>query len=93
MFDIYNSTGYDLYQPFENVDQWVIDDHNIAYHGTLKEVCQYMITRLDFFMDDVEDGLILLADYLHRGDNLIHFGCYRTAIFTTKKEEKYERTG
>jgi hypothetical protein len=88
MFEKYNSSGYDLYQPFENIDQWVIDDHNQAYHGSLREVCQYMIKKLDFNFQDIEDGLMLLADYAYRGDNACHFGIYRTCIYTYDRDEK-----
>ena len=94
MFDIYNSSGYDLYQPFPELDQWVIDDKNgHAFYGSLKDVTKYMLTKLDFYMDDIEDGLMLLADYMHRGDSGCHFGMYKTAVYTFKKEDKYERTG
>lgn len=92
MFEQYNSSGYDLYQPFPDLDQWVIDDHSNAYHGTLKEVVKYMISRLDFEMDDIEDGLNLLADYMqYKGDNAVHMGAFRSAIFTFKKEVNCEQ--
>ena len=92
MFETYNSSGYDLYRPDENTDHWVFDDrNNIVYRGKLKEVVQYMVQRFDFYLDDVLDGLDLLANNVDRGDNCIHYGVYKTAIFTTKKEVNYER--
>jgi hypothetical protein len=89
MFETYNTNGYDLYQPFENIDQWVIDDKSEAFHGTLKEVCQYMITKLDFQMEDIEEGLMLLADNISRNHNALHFGAFRSIIYTFKKEDKH----
>jgi len=92
MFETLTSTAYDLYQPFPNVDQWVIDNrNNHKMHGTLKEICLYMVKNLGFKFENIEDGLNMLADYIHRGDNGIHFGTLKTSIYTFKKEEKYER--
>ena len=90
MFETYNSSGYDLYQPFPDLDQWVIDDKNTqAYHGTLKEVVKYMVQKLDFDFYDVEDGLMLLADIPFH--NNIHFGMFKSPIFTSKKEVSHEQ--
>lgn len=91
MFDTYNSSGYDLYQPFPETNQWVIDDHNQPYHGTLKEVAKYMVQKLDFQFEDVEDGLNLLANNFSESHNSVHFGIFKSCIYTSKKEVNYER--
>lgn len=86
MYELYNSAGYDLYQPFEGVDQWVIDPKSsAAYHGSLKEVVKFMINELGFHMEDVEDSLNFLADNIHQGHNAIHIGMARTSIYTFEK--------
>jgi hypothetical protein len=88
MFETYNNSGYNLYQPFSDLDQWVIDDHSKAFHGTLVEVVKYMVQKLDFDIDDVEDGINLLADNIDL-HNAIHFGMFKTCIYTFNHEEKY----
>ena len=89
MFDVYNSAGYDLYQPFSDLDQWVLDPKSSqACHGTLKEIVKFMTQRYGFSMENIEDGLNLLADNLDRGDNSIHFGSFKTAIFTCNLRRK-----
>lgn len=90
MFDVYNSTGYDLYQPFDNTDQWiVVSNSSRAYAGTLKEIVIYIIEKFDFRMDDIEDGLNLIADNIWQDHDAVHFGCYKTAIFSFNYEEKH----
>jgi hypothetical protein len=82
MLDKYNSNGYDLYEPFSN--QWVIDlkDGN-AFHGKLTDVLSYMINKLGFHIDDIEDGLF----EMNRSEmNAAHFGCLKSFIFTFNKE-------
>lgn len=92
MFDVYNSSGFDLYQPFPDLDQWVIDTKfNHAMHGTLKEVCKLMVEKLGFEMDDILDGLKMIADNVERGDNCCHFGIYKSPIYSNKKEVSHER--
>lgn len=93
MFETYNSAGYDLYQPFENIDKWVIDCKNIsAYSGSLKEVIEFMIKKLDFNFENIENGLMLLADNIRQGHNGCHFGIYKSCIYSFKKDGDYERS-
>lgn len=93
MFEKYNSSGYDLYQPFEGVDQWVIDpkDSN-ACHGTLREVVKFMVDKLYFRVEDIDFALNFLLDSVESGSvdhNAIHFGMYKSAIYTFNHEGKY----
>lgn len=91
MFDHYNFSGYDLYQPFENIDQWVIDMRNgQSYHGTLKQVIKYMIQRLDFYFEDIEEGLEVLAGNSYQEHNSCHFGLNKTFIYSFKKKIEYQ---
>lgn len=92
MFDVYTSSGYDLYQPFENIDQWVIDSKNgQACHGTFKEVVQFMIQKLGFRMEDIEFAIDLFLDSSEMDTltNAVHFGINKTAIYTFNYEEHY----
>lgn len=93
MFDIFNSSGFDLYRPFTEIDQWVVDTKNGSpVHGTLKECVIFMTKKLGFQMKDIENGLSLFMDNFDSKHNLIHFGALRTPIFTKYKEVNYERS-
>jgi hypothetical protein len=92
MFDTYKPTGYDLYQPFDSVDQWVIDINCCeSYHGTFKQVVEFMIKKLDFYLTDIESALDLFLGDSERftGSNCIHFGINKTAIFICNYKEFY----
>lgn len=90
MFETLNINGYDLYQLPNHPDQWAVRTGGIGFsQGTLKYVVLYMIDRLGFHMDDIEEGIYLLADNVKQEHNCIHFGALRTPIFTFKKEENY----
>ncbi len=92
MYETYNSYGYDLYQPFPQLDRWVLDLRNgQAYHGTLLEVLKYMKEKLDFRIDDIEEGLTALADNTHLEYNAIHFGIMKSLLYPYKKEIDHER--
>lgn len=90
MFETYNTSGFDLYQPFSEIDQWVLDPKSSqAMHGNLKEVVNFMIDKLDFYGYDIELALNLLANNIQNDDNAIHFGVNKTPIFTFNQETKY----
>jgi len=94
MYETYNSTGYDLYQPFPELDQWVISNKSgLAYHGTFKEVVKLMVEKFDFYVKDIEMGVEILLDSIALDDttNMLHFGINKTAIFTANYEEHYGR--
>lgn len=92
MFETLNTNGYDLNQLPNHPDLWTIDPKSSEpYFGTLKEVVVYMLNSLKFEMDCIEEGINLLADNVSNKHNSIHFGAFRTPIFTFKKEEKYDR--
>jgi hypothetical protein len=84
MFERYNSAGYDLYQPFPELNQWVIDLKNgQAYHGKFNEVVSYMVSNLDFYFQDIE---IAVKEMTDKWNNCAHFGINRTFIFSFNKE-------
>ncbi len=86
MFDVYNSSGYDLYQPFDSIDQWIIDPKSSqAYHGSLRDVVKFMINKFEFNFEDIENSLEFLAENIEKNHNGIHMGMNRTPIYTFKK--------
>ena len=90
MFERHMATGYDLTQAFDN--QWIVSIRDgLAYHGTLKESVIFMVNKLGFYQGDVEEGLEMLADNICSGHNTIHFGMYKSMIYTSNKEIHCER--
>lgn len=82
-FETMHSLGYDLYQPFAQVDQWVIDLKNgNAYHGTSDDVINFMINKLKFDLNEVIYALDQ-ADLV--GNNAAHFGIFKTFIYSFDK--------
>lgn len=91
MFDQTNFSGFDLYQPFSGVDQWVFDTkYGHKYHGTLKEVVLFMTNKMGFYVEDIEIGLNFVADNLQQNHNGCHFGALKSPLFSFKKEIKNE---
>jgi hypothetical protein len=92
MFETLNTAGYDLYQLPNHPDLWAIDPkHSDEYSGSLKQVVVYMIKKLGFDMDEIEEGINILADNVDKFHNCCHFGAYKTPMFTYKKESNYDR--
>lgn len=90
MFETININGYDLRKLPNHPDLWEIDPKSSeVYFGSLKEVVVYMLNNLKFEMNCIEEGVNLLADNVNNFHNSVHFGAFRTPIFTFKKEEKY----
>ena len=83
MIDYNLPTGYDMYNPFGN-EQWVIDLKNgLSFYGSLKEVVFYMTEKLGFDKNVILDATNEMVD---NGHNAIHFGTFRTILFTFNKE-------
>lgn len=89
MFETLNTAGYDLYQLPNHPDLWCFDSKTSEeYSGNLLQVVKYMLAS-GFKIDYIEEGINLLADNVGRGDDAIHFGAFRSAMFTFKKEVSY----
>lgn len=90
MFEKLNFNGYDLHQLPNHPDLWSIDTKTTEpYSGSMKEVVVYMLDRLGFKMEYIEEGINILADNVHNGHDSVHFGAYKSAIFSFKKEENH----
>jgi hypothetical protein len=91
MLEQLNTAGYDLYQVFDN--RWVIDlkDGN-AFHGTLKEVYNYMVNKINFFPDEIVRAIDCMYDVDNiRVANAAHFGMNKTFIYQFNKELNLEK--
>lgn len=89
MFEKVTSTGLDLYQPFPELNQWVVDFKNgIRYHGTFQEVVSYLVFKQGFNTHEVDDAVFIMLEKDH---NAIHFGMYKTFIFSFDKEINCEK--
>lgn len=87
MFELPNFSGFDLYQPFPGIDQWVFDTkYEHKYHGTLKEIVKFMTNKMGFYVEDIEIGLNFVADNADKAHNAIHFGSLKSPLFSFKKE-------
>ncbi len=92
MFETYNTAGYDLYQLPNHPDSWVIDPKSTeSYSGTLKQVVVYMIDKFGFHVDDIEEGINILADNVENQHDCVHFGAFRSPIYSFNRKEKYDR--
>lgn len=90
MIEQLNTAGYDLYQLPNHPDLWYIDPKSTQdYFGSLKEVVVYMIKNLGFQMPYIEEAIDLLADNLKNEHNAVHFGAFKSPIFSFKKEVSY----
>jgi hypothetical protein len=83
----FHMPGFDLYQPFPDLDQWVFDLKNgSSFHGSLNQTVKLMCNSYGFFAEDVVEGLEILEQYLGKDHNGVHFGAMKSCIFTFEKK-------
>lgn len=84
MFEKLHSPGYDLYEI--SLNEWIFNvKGGDLFTGSLSEVVRYMVTHYLFTPDNIEDAV---RDMWSNGDDSVHFGMYRTHIFTFKRGER-----
>lgn len=82
-----NSAGYDMWEI--GPDQWLMDvkGTNKVYVGTFKQVVKHSVEKLGFELESFNEAIEIFIDKQEKeGHNGIHFGMYRTFIFTFKRE-------
>jgi len=90
MFEQTSAFGFDVYQPFGDIDQWVLDFRNgDAFHGSFREIVKHMIENLGFESQEIDEAISCLCKA--SGHNAIHFGIYKKFIFSFKKEVDWEK--
>jgi hypothetical protein len=69
-------------------DKWfVATKQSIIFSGNFKDTVTYMVTKLGFYLSEVDYGVkeLMNNQYLYN-HNAIHFGMYKSIIFTCRKE-------
>jgi hypothetical protein len=84
MFEKHMTSGFDIYQPFQGIDQWVVDFKNgQAFHGTFKEIAFYLVKNFDVLTSEIEFAVEVMCRNDH---NAAHFGAMnKTFIFSFDK--------
>jgi hypothetical protein len=78
------ASGYNLMERKHGL--WSIEaiGHS-SFTGSFMAVVYYMIKRMGFDIDDIEEAIEVMEDSNH---NAVHFGVYRTWIYTFDAETK-----
>jgi hypothetical protein len=82
-----NSAGYDLWEIGDN--EWLLDvkGTNKVYTGTFKEVVKFAVERLGFKLETFNEAIeVFIPKQELEGHNGIHFGMYKSFIYTFKRE-------
>jgi len=79
--------GYNLMETDHGF--WSINsaDH-IIFNGHFLEVVYFMVKKLGFHIDDIEEAIEIMEENGHNG---IHFGVFKTVIYTFDAETKNGR--
>jgi hypothetical protein len=84
MFQIENSKGYDI--SYVSINEWIFNvrDDN-PFIGSFADVVRYAIGIHGFKIKEIEKAIEAMLMFDH---DSIHFGMFRTMIFTYNREEK-----
>lgn len=84
-FEKVETGGYYLVEASN--DRWfVATKQSIVFSGSFKSVVMHMVTRMGFEADDIDVGIKELMKMQRTVEhNAIHFGMYKTFIFTCNK--------
>lgn len=78
-----NSRGYDLK---ETIDGWeFISRGEETVSGDLTRVVAIMVLKFGFWIEEIEESVAMMV---RDNCNAIHFGMYKTMIFTYRQEDK-----
>jgi hypothetical protein len=77
------TSGYYLIE--NSHDDWTFRAGQFAFRGTFKKVVTFAIIRYGFRADDID---IAIKEMIKHGNDAIHFGIYKTFIFTFNQKDR-----
>lgn len=78
------TSGYNLME--KRYGLWSIEAiGNSSFTGSFMEVVYFMVKRMGFDIDDIEEAVSIMEEHGHNG---CHFGMFRTWIYTFDAETK-----
>lgn len=84
MKDTVSNKGFDLYMM--EIDTWVFDDHSgVIFDGTFYDVVKFLVVNGGFTLHDIQSGIDLM---LALDNDSIHFGMYKTAMYSFERKSK-----
>lgn len=72
--------------------QWTLSIHNgrATYNGSFKSIIKAMLKQFKFDSSQLEIAMQVLCENEHLGHDTVHFGVFRTVIYSynSKEQEK-----
>lgn len=89
MYEKLHTSGHNLYWINETI--WIFQIDGICRVGTLEHVVSLAVKRFGFSKTNILEAVEVLIQNLDKNHDSIHFGMYKTYVYTFHKEFSNER--